>query len=234
MNDFKRGLRMGIPIALGYIGVSFTYGVKAVHAGIPAWVVVLISLTNVTSAGQFAGTNIIAAGGGYMEMVIITFIINIRYSLMSFALSQKLPAGTRIRPRLIMGFGITDEIFAVAAAGDGEVTPSYFYGLMTLPIAGWTFGTLLGAVASGLMPPALSSAMELGLYAMFIAIIVPPSKKSRPVLVAVLLAVAASVILYYIPVFQVITPGIRVILAAVFAAGAAAFIFPVSEEGGRA
>lgn len=232
MNDFKRGLRMGIPIALGYIGVSFTYGVKAVHAGIPAWVVVLISFTNVTSAGQFAGTNIIAMGGGYMEMVITTFIINIRYSLMSFALSQKLPAGTRIKSRMIMGFGITDEIFAVAASGDGEVTSSYFYGLMTLPIAGWTFGTLLGAVASGLMPPALSSAMELGLYAMFIAIIIPPSKKSRPVMSAVLLAVLTSAALYYIPLFQVITPGIRVILAAVFAAAAAAFAFPVTVEGG--
>lgn len=230
MRDYVYGVKKGIPIALGYLSVSFTFGVKAVNGGIPAWAAVLISLVNLTSAGQFAGTNLILAGGSYLEMAVTTFVINLRYMLMSLALSQKIEAKTPLHHRLIMGFGITDEIFAVSLAELRTVTPTYFYGLMTLPILGWSGGTFLGAAASGLMPAKLSQAMELGLYAMFIAIIIPPARKSRAVLLVLLAAVAVSLVLYYMPLFRFVSGGMRVIIAAIIAASIGAFCFPLKKE----
>lgn len=235
MNDWKRGLRKGIPIALGYLSVSFTFGVKAVNGGIPVWAVILISLTNLTSAGQFAGTTLIIAGSTYVEIALTTFVINIRYMLMSLALSQKLQRGTDRRQCCLFGFGITDEVFAVASGEAGRLSASYMYGLILLPIVGWTAGTALGAVASDLMPAALASAMELGLYAMFIAIIIPPAKKSLAVALVVSLAAGFSCILYYIPVFSCISVGFQVIIATVLAAAAGAALYPVGHahtEGG--
>lgn len=231
--NYVYGIKKGIPIALGYLSISFTFGVKAVNGGIPAWAVVLISLTNLTSAGQFAGTNLILAGGGFIEMAVTTLVINIRYMLMSLALTQKIKKNTPLFHRMVMGFGITDEIFAVAASEIRTVTPAYFYGLMTLPVIGWTGGTLLGAVASGLMPARLSNAMELGLYAMFLAIIIPPAKKSRAVCLVIIIAVVISACIYYLPPFRFISGSVRVIIAAVLAAAAGAFFFPVRQmEGG--
>lgn len=233
MSDYWNGLKKGIPIGLGYLSVSFTFGVKAVNGGLPVWSAVLISATNLTSAGQFAGTNLILSGGSYVEMLITTFVINMRYMLMSLALSQKINSHTSIFHRLAIGFGITDEIFAVASSEERNISPHYFYGLMTIPVIGWTLGTFLGAVASGLMPAVLSSAMELGLYAMFIAIIIPPAREHKSVLLVVIAAVAASACLYYLPLFDFISGGIKVILAAILAAALGAFIFPINKRGGN-
>lgn len=227
MKDYCRGLRKGIPIALGYLSVSFTFGIKAVNGGIPALAAVLISLVNLTSAGQFAGTNLILECAGIWEMAITAFVVNARYMLMSLAMSQKIRKDTPILHRMLMGFGITDEIFAVASAETGPVTPAYFYGLMSLPIVGWTGGTLLGAVASDLMPSVLSHAMELGLYAMFLAIIIPPAKRNRAVLIVILLSVAFSVLLCYVRLFSFLSAGLCVILASSGAAFAGAILFPV-------
>lgn len=229
MNDWKYGIRKGIPIALGYISVSFTFGVKAVNGGIPVWAVVLISLTNLTSAGQFAGTTLMIAGSGLVEIALTTFVINIRYMLMSLALSQKLQKGTSRRQCCLLGFGITDEVFAVASGEDGKISAAYMYGLIALPIVGWAAGTALGALASDLMPASLASAMELGLYAMFIAIIIPPAKKSRAVAFVIAWAVGISCILYYIPVFACISSGFKVILATVLAAAFGAALYPVEQ-----
>lgn len=179
MNDFLRGWKKGIPIALGYLSVSFTFGVKAVHGGMPVWIAVVMSLTNLTSAGQFAGTNLLLSGATWMELALTTWIINLRYMLMSFSLSQKLSDTVTRKEGLLFGYGITDEIFAVAAGEGRTLTASYMYGLISMPVLGWSLGTLLGGVASGIMPEPLANAMELGLYAMFIAIIIPPAKKAR-------------------------------------------------------
>lgn len=232
MNDWKRGIRKGIPIALGYLSVSFTFGVKAVNGGIPAWAVVLISLTNLTSAGQFAGTTLIIAGSSFVEIALTTFVINIRYMLMSLALSQKLQKGTSRRQCCLFGFGITDEVFAMASGETGKISAAYMYGLIALPIVGWTAGTALGALASDLMPSSLASAMELGLYAMFIAIIIPPAKKSLAVAFVIALATGISCVLYYIPVFACISSGFQVIIATVLAAACGAVLYPV-DPGGR-
>lgn len=230
MSDFWYGCKRGIPIALGYLSVSFTFGVKAVHGGMPIWTAVLMSFTNLTSAGQFAGTNLMLAGGTYIELAVSTLVINLRYMLMSLSLSQKLSGSVKRKSCLLFGYGITDEIFAVASGELRPLTASYMYGLISTPVIGWTAGTLLGGVASGIMPEILANAMELGLYAMFIAIIIPPARKSRAVVFVITLAILVECLLYYLPVFSRISSGFQVILATVAAAAAGAFLFPVSRE----
>lgn len=219
-----------MPIAIGYLSVSFTFGVKAVHGGIPVWIATLMSLTNVTSAGQFAGATLIIAQGGYIELALTTFIINIRYMLMSFSLSQKVDSSLTTGQRMRVGYGITDEIFAVASAEPGTVSARFMYGLIVVPVLGWTFGTAVGALASRIMPAALSQAMELGLYAMFIAIIIPPARKNKAIAFVVALAMLFACILYTAPVLKEISVGFQVIVATVLAAAAGAFLFPVKEE----
>ena len=211
-------------------GRSFTFGVKAVNAGIPVWITILISVANVTSAGQFAGVAIMAAHGSYLEMAMTTFIINVRYMLMSFSLSQKVDKKMTLRQRLMIGYGITDEIFAVSSMETEALSARFMYGLITGPVFGWTVGTAAGALASQIMPGALSAAMELGLYAMFIAIIIPPAKKSKAVLFVIGIAVICQCIFTATPVLKEISIGFQVILSTVIAASIGAFMFPVKKE----
>lgn len=230
MNEFWRGVRKGLPIAIGYLSVSFTFGVKAVQGGIPAGAATLMSLTNVTSAGQFAGITIMIAQGGYLELALTTFVINIRYMLMSLALSQKVDRRMKLPQRMAVGYGITDEVFAVASAEPGTVSARFLYGLIVVPVLCWTAGTALGALASQIMPTALSQAMELGLYAMFIAIIIPPARKSRAIALVIILAIVIECILYMTPVLKQISVGFQVILATVLAASIGAVLHPVRQE----
>ena len=229
---FLRGMHAGIPIGLGYFAVSFTFGIEAVRAGLDIWHAVLISLLNLTSAGQFAGLNVIAAGGSYMELAATQVVINLRYCLMSFSLSQKLEKKAPHAHRFLVSFGVTDEIFGVSAAQEGEVSPYFNYGAMCLAIPGWTLGTLVGAVCGNILPAFIMSALGVAVYGMFLAIIVPPAKKSRPVLFAVLGAMAISCLFVYVPVINRISSGFAIIIATVVAAGVAAVLCPIREEGG--
>lgn len=228
--EFKKGIKDGIPIGLGYIPVSFTFGFLAVSGGLPVWVAVVISLTNLTSAGQFAGTNLIFAGAGYFEVALTTFVINLRYMLMSLSLSQKLHRGTRTFERLVMAFGITDETFVVGSLRTGTLTAPFMLGLISMPILGWNLGTLLGGCISGLLPQALQNAMGIALYAMFIALIIPAAKAARNVLFIIVMAVAVNCAVRYIPMFDFVSDGFRVILATVLAAAAGAWLFPKEDE----
>ena len=178
---FYEGLKSGIPIGLGYLPVSFTFGFLEVSGGLPVWVAVFISLTNLTSAGQFAGTILILAGAGYFEVALTTFVINLRYMLMSLSLSQKLDEKTGTGARLALAFGITDETFVVSSLHSGILKASYMLGLITMPILGWNLGTWLGGAISAVLPQALQNAMGIALYAMFIALILPAARKSRSV-----------------------------------------------------
>ena len=229
--EFTKGLKDGIPIALGYLAVSFSFGILAVTCGLSGFQAVLISLTNVTSAGQFAGLKIIIAGGTLLEMVLTQFIINLRYSLMSLSLSQKLKEAVGIKERLIIAFANTDEIFAVAMGHVKELTFPYMIGLQLLPIAGWTGGTFLGAVASDLLPKSVSSALSLALYGMFVAIVMPAARKTRPVAIVACIAAAISCLLYYVPLFKSISAGISIIISTVAASVIGAIFFPVDKEG---
>lgn len=229
-NDFLQGWKDGTPILLGYFSVSAAFGMMAVLEGIPLWVAVVISLTNLTSAGQFAGVNLILAGGTYIEMAVTQLIINIRYFLMSLSVSQKVEEKMTGPERMAVSFGITDEIFAVAMQHKGELSASYMAGLIMGPVLGWTGGTFFGGAATSLLPDAVSSALGIALYGMFIAIVVPVAKKEMPVLFTVLLAVALSSLFYYVPVFSFLTGGWGIIAVTLIASGLAAVLFPVNEE----
>lgn len=229
--EFKEGIKDGLPICLGYISVSMAFGLTAVKMGIPVWTAVLISITNLTSAGQFAGTNLLAAEASYVELAVTTFIINIRYFLMSLSVSQKVNKEFTTGKRLIASYGITDEVFAVSMQRRGELSFSYMAGLILTPVLGWSGGTLIGAVATSLLPEALTDAMGIALYGMFIAIIIPPARKHKNVLFAVLLAILASYAFRYLPILNRVSGGWSVIIITVVVSAVAAFLFPVEEEG---
>ena len=228
--EFKEGIRDGMPICLGYISVSMAFGLTAVKAGLPVWAAVVMSLTNLTSAGQFAGTNLLLAQSAYIELMVTTFIINIRYFLMSLSVSQKVDKHFGLKERLIASFGVTDEVFAVSMQRRSELSFSYMLGLIGAPILGWTSGTLIGAVATSLLPAAITDAMGIALYGMFIAIIVPPAREHKEVLFAVILAILASYAFAYVPFLSIVSGGWSVIIITVVVSALAAWLFPIPEE----
>lgn len=229
-NSFKKGLKDGLPIGLGYFSVSFTFGMMAVSAGIPVWAAVLISMTNLTSAGQFAGLSIIAGAGSLVEMAMTQLVINARYSLMSLTLSQKMDKRFSVPKRLIAAFSNTDEIFAVAVNQGKEIGAKYYSGLSIIPYAGWTLGTLFGAVAGGFLPPVVNDALGLAIYAMFIAIIIPPAKKSAPIRLVIFAAVILSCLFYFVPFLKNVSSGFSIIICAVAASIIAAIVNPVNDD----
>lgn len=228
--EFTRGLKDGFPIGLGYAPVAFTFGFIAVSGGLPIWAACLISLTNLTSAGQFAGTNLILAGAGYLEVAMTTFVINIRYMLMSLSLSQRIEQKMSTWKRMIYGFSVTDETFVVASMNQGVLRAAYLFGLMILPIVGWNLGTVLGACISNVLPAALQNAMGIALYGMFIALLVPAARDSVHVFVIILIAVGVNCVFKYVPLFSFISSGFRVILATFLGAGIGAWLFPKDED----
>ncbi len=229
-NSYLYGLNKGLPIALGYLSVSFGFGITAVGMGIDPIGTILISLTNLTSAGQVAGIGIIAACGTIIEMILAQLVINMRYCLMGLALTQKLDDSFTTLHRMITSFAITDEVFAVAAAERGLIGSRFMYGLITLPPVGWTLGTTLGVYAGQILPSDVCAALGLAIYSMFIAIIVPPSKADKGVLCAVLIASAMSCAFYYIPLFDKLSQGFAIIICAVAASLIMAYAAPKSGE----
>ncbi len=229
MNSYMRGLRYGIPIGLGYLSVSFTFGIMAVSYGLSWWQAVLISMMTVTSAGQFAGIGVMLHPGQYIEMLISQLTINIRYSFMSISLSQKVDSKFKGIYRWLLGFMMTDEIFAVASS-EQNVTRAFFAGLSTLPYLGWTFGTLIGALLGNILPHRLMSALSLAIYGMFVAIVVPEMQRRKSVIFAVVMALALSCMFYYMPFLKQISSGLSISICAILAAVFAAVLFPIKEE----
>ena len=226
--EFFRGVGHGVPICLGYLSVSFGFGILAIRSGLSTFEAVLISMTNLTSAGQAAGVGIIASFGTLAEMALTQFIINLRYALMGISLSQKLDKSFTLKHRFLASFGITDEIFAVASSNELPILPIYMYGMILISFVGWTIGTLLGAVAGSLLPSVVTDAMGILLYGMFIAIIVPPAKKEKGVLFAVVLAAICAVVFRYLLPF--VSSGFAIIICAVISAVVCATLFPISED----
>lgn len=228
--EFTKGLRDGLPICLGYFSISVAFGMTAVTAGVPLWAAVLISLTNLTSAGQFAGTNLMVAQCQMAELGLTTLVINIRYFLMSLSVSQKVEERMSFGKRLAVAFGITDEIFAVSMQHPGKLTAPYMAGLILTPVLGWTGGTLAGGAATSVMPEALSDALGIALYGMFIAVIIPPAREEKSVLFTVILAILASLAFTYLPVLSGLGSGWSIIVITILVSAAAAWIFPREEE----
>ena len=226
----RQGIRHGLPIGLGYLSVSFAFGMKAVSDGLTVLQAVLISMTNLTSAGQIAALPLMVGGAGLTEMALTQLTINLRYALMSLSLSRKLDESMKTPQRMIFSFANTDEIFAVASSQPGKVGKAYLYGLMIAPWIGWSLGTLLGAAAGTLLPEFVRTALGIAIYGMFLAIILPPARKSRPVCLVALTAVALSLCFRYIPGLNTVSSGFVIIICGVLAAAAGALVFPAGED----
>lgn len=230
MNSYVRGLKAGIPIGLGYLSVSFTFGIMAISYGLSWWQALVISMATVTSAGQFAGIGVMLHPGQYLEMLVSQLTINVRYSFMSISLSQKTDAKFKGIYRWLLGFMMTDEIFAVASA-EKEVSRSFFAGLATIPYIGWSTGTLIGALLGNVLPQRLMSALSLAIYGMFVAIVTPGLKEGKSVVVVVMLSLVLSSIFYYVPLFAQVSSGLSISICAIVAALIGAVLFPVKEDG---
>ena len=229
-NEFRRGLIDGIPIELAYVAVSFAFGISGASKGIPVWALTLISATCVTSAGQFAAIITMTAGGSLVELVLSQIIINLRYSIMSIAIGQKLSEKSTLWNRISMAFMVTDEIFAVSCAGRHEITPRYFYALMSIPWISWTTGTLLGATANTLLPLILRNALGLAIYGMLIGIIIPPARQDKHITIVIILSMIVSLLFKYIKALSFISSGFVIIICTLIAATFGAILFPVEEE----
>ena len=223
-SKFIKGMSHGLPVALGYFSVSFGFGIKAVMSGLSPVAASVISLTSLTSAGQAAGVDIIAAGGTLLEMILVQLTINLRYSLMSLSLSQKLDKKFTMPHRLLASYGITDEIFAVCSSQPGLLTPAYMYGMIFIAAIGWVSGTFVGASAGEILPQSVSSAMGIVLYGMFLAIIIPPARKEKSILFVISLSAVLSLLFSY--AFRFVSSGFAMIICAVISAAAGAILFP--------
>lgn len=228
-NSFIKGIKDGVPICLGYLSVAFAFGIFATERGLSILQTLLISMTNVTSAGQLAGVPIIVAGGTLLELAVAQLVINLRYALMSVSLSQKLGKTVRLLDRFIISFVNTDEVFAVASSQQGSVGKRYLYGLILTPYVGWSLGTFLGAGAGNVLPESVISALGIAIYGMFVAIVIPEAKKRRATALCVVIAIFLSCLFTYLPQLSTIPSGFTVIICAVVAGAVMAIVAPVAE-----
>lgn len=229
-NAFKKGMRDGLPIGMGYFAVAFTLGIAARNAGLTAFQGFLASILNNASAGEYAGFTIISADAAYWEIAAVTLVANARYLLMSCSLSQKFKPGAPIIHRFLVGYAVTDELFGITIAQPGCLNPYYSYGAFCIAIPCWATGTALGVLAGNLLPLRVMSALSVALFGMFIAVIIPPARKERPVLLAVSVSFLLSFAVSRISLFSKISDGIRTIILTLLIATLAAVIFPVKEE----
>lgn len=229
-NIFLKGMKDGLPVALGYLAVSFTLGIAAVKSGLTPFQAFATSALNNTSAGEFAAFSLIGAGVSYMEIALTTLILNMRYILMSCALSQKIDKNTPIVHRFLMAYDVTDEIFGLSIMSEGRLDPKYTYGLIAISAPSWAIGTYLGAVMGSVMPAGVLSAMNLALYGMFIAVIVPPAKKDKTITVVIAVSMLSSLMFSILPGLREISSGIVVIILTVVISLAAAILFPVCGD----
>ena len=229
---FLEGLRDGLPIALGYLAVSFGIGISCHAAGITALQGFLMSLLNNASAGEYGGITVITENAGVWMMVLMTLIINARYMLMSCALSQKLSPDTPLGVRMLIGFDVTDEVFGITIAQEGLLNVWYFIGAMCAALPGWSLGTLFGALAGNVLPVWAMNGFSVMLYGMFLAIIMPEGKKNRVVLGCIGVSfVLSGLAAKFLPT---LSSGMRILLLTIFISAAAAILFPreASEEAG--
>ena len=225
-----KGIHDGIPIFLGYLAVSFTLGIACKNAGLTAIQATTMSLTNNTSAGEFAALGLMTAGAAFLEMAVTQMIINLRYLLMSCALSQKLDPSTPFFHRFLLAFYVTDEIFGLSVCTEGKLNPFYTYGIIMAAAPGWALGTFLGVVSGNVLPAGILSALSVALYGMFIAVIIPPTRKNRILAGLIVISMMSSLIFSYAPLVREISSGFRIIILTVIIAGAAAVLFPVKDE----
>lgn len=223
-------MKAGMPVCVGYFSVSFGFGAMAISQGLEVWQAVLISAMNLTSAGQFAGLTVIAAGATIMEMILTQLVINSRYALMGLALGQRLGPRVGNGKRLVAAFFDTDEVFALGMSRPGKLTVSFFVGAGTVAALGWISGTALGALAGSLLPLSVRAALGTMLYGMFIAIVVPQARQEKPMLVCLALALVLSCLFTWVPGLKSVSAGLAIVICTVLAAAVCAALFPVEDE----
>lgn len=230
MKEYVEGMKAGMPVCIGYFSVSLGFGAMAIAQGLSVWNAILISMTNLTSAGQFAGLTVIAAGTAIIEMILTQLVINSRYALMSLALGPRFGPSVGFGKRLLAAFFNTDEIFALGMAREGKLTTSYFVGAGTVAAIGWTGGTAMGALAGSVLPLSVRAALGVMLYGMFIAIVVPQARQEKPILLSVVLALVFSCLFTWVPGLKDVSAGLAIVICTVAAAAICALVFPVDEE----
>ena len=229
MKEYVAGMKAGMPVCIGYFSVSFGFGAMAVAQGLSVWYAVLISATNLTSAGQFAGLTVIAAGAALLEMVLTQLVINSRYALMSLALGQRMGPSVGTGKRLLAAFFNTDEVFALGMARKEKLTAAYFVGAGIVAAIGWISGTAMGALAGSVLPLSVRAALGVMLYGMFIAIVVPQARQEKPVLLSVVLALVFSCLFAWVPGLKEVSAGLAIVICTVAAAAISAAVAPIEE-----
>ena len=230
LDCFAKGVKAGIPIALGYFAVAFTLGIQAKNVGISPLAAAVTSFGLHASAGEYIAFTLIGSGANLLIMVLMEVVANARYLLMSCALSQKILSDTPIWKRLIMGYFITDEIFGASISVYGKLNPVYVFGLAAVASPGWVAGTALGVIMGNALPLRAVSALSVGLYGMFIACIIPEGKKNKIVAIVIIVSFVFSYIFNTLPVFDGISSGIKIMILTIIIALGAAILFPVKEE----
>ena len=227
---YKKGLRDGVPIGLGYFAVAFTLGIVAKNAGLTALQTFCATALTNASAGGYAGFTAIAENSTYIDIALTMLIVNARYLLMSASLSQKLAPNTPLHHRMLVAFDVTDEIFGISVAVKGTLNPYYNYGAMTVSIPCWATGAMMGVLVGNILPQSIVSALSVGLYGMFLAIIIPPARKDKIIASIVILSMLLSFAFAKLPIVSGLSSGIRVIILTIVIALLAAILFPVKEE----
>jgi len=227
---FKAGLTSGIPIAIGYIPIAIAFGLLAESTGMPSYATVLMSFIVFAGASQFVGVNLLALGAGYPEIILTTFILNSRHFLMSASLSQKVDQKASKKWLSLIAFGVTDETFMVASLRQEEkLSPSFLFGINLIAFSSWNIGTWIGVFLGAGLPASVQSSMGIALYVMFIGLLIPAIKKSRPYLLITIIAIIISSILHWIPLFSSLSSGWSIIITAILAALIGALLFPKED-----
>lgn len=224
------GLRDGLPIGLGYFAVAFSLGIVARNAQVTPIQGFIASILNLASAGEYALFTSMAQKASFFEIALITLVINARYLLMSCALTQKFDEKTSLTHRLLVGFGVTDEIFGITIARKGTLNPYYNYGAILIAAPLWSLGTALGIWAGDLLPTNVVSALSVALYGMFLAVIVPPAKKHTVIKIAVLVSFLSSYLFCVIPYVKELSGGTKTIILTVSISALLAVIKPVPSD----
>lgn len=230
MDNWQWGMRDGLPLGIAYFAVSFAFGMFASNKGFSILDTLLVSVTNITSAGQFTGVTMIMAGCTYIDMVMTQLVLNLRYLIMSTSLSQKYDSDLPLIHRMICSFPITDEIFGLISCRESKVSPFYTYGIMTMALPSWALGTLCGAYSGTLLSKSVSSALGIVIYSLFIAMLTKPAEKDKTIRYVVFSALCLGMIISYLPYLNTLSPGIKIIIITVIVSSIAAIIKPINDD----
>ncbi len=228
--EMRRGIKAGIPIAVGFLPIAITFGLLAKTAGVPDYAGVLMSLLVYAGASQFVGVNLALAGASLGEVIIATFVLNIRHFIMSAALAPRLDGQVSRSWRSVLAFGVTDETFTMGALQkEALLSPEFLLGLNTVAFLSWNAGTWLGIFAAAELPETIKSSMGVALYAMFIGLLIPGVKKSREALAVAVTAATLNALLYWAAAFFELSSGWGIIIATIVSAALGARLFSTEE-----